>query len=145
MGFNALSGLNVLPILGVKVPDGTFSIRNSVMENGQIPNGALYSVPNIRHVIFDNLKLSTLQGDLFFATKELVSMTLNNNVFTSLPTKLFDKITMLTTVNLYGVTWDCTCDSLWWLTSLQTNNISLHGDVICSNTSTFPGSYSPKT
>ncbi|OWF43389.1 uncharacterized protein LOC110459808 [Mizuhopecten yessoensis] len=135
IGYDAFKGLNV-HTMTVPRPLGTFKLT-SKLDSRVIPNGVLYALANVTNFVIDGANVDTLQADMFQAATKLRHLSLKNNLFTSLHSSMISNMKGLLTLSLDGIEWECTCDNLWFLDYCRTNNISLHGPVICGSPSSY--------
>lgn len=134
---DSFTGMNVEKMSTVPDPRGEFIIRNSRLVSGGFAFGALFSQANATRVIIENANLKSIQTDMFYALQKMTYLSLSNNPFTYLPTDLFKGINSLTTVNLYGISWACTCTNIWPPTWLGSNNITMNGDAVCGSPTAY--------
>ncbi|OWF35449.1 platelet glycoprotein V-like [Mizuhopecten yessoensis] len=133
MGFNCFNGVNIERMDSVPEPLGMLALRNTQITSGGLPNGVLYSLVNVSTIILDNTHMRVVQKDMFQASTKATHISMKNNPFISLPVDMFEKTTSLTTLELTGIDWVCTCPNLWIWTHLTTYNVSLVGDIVCSS------------
>ncbi|XP_060075678.1 uncharacterized protein LOC132555344 [Ylistrum balloti] len=134
-GFNSLTLLDLYAMdFTIKGhSSGTLSIRNSNVVDGKLPNGVLYSVPNIKHVVLENANIDTLQSDMFQVTTKLLSLTISSNPLTTIPSGLFNSALGFVSLEAQRIAWDCSCSNLWFLDFAEVNNITLRGDYVCAS------------
>ncbi|XP_033724856.1 leucine-rich repeat transmembrane protein FLRT3-like [Pecten maximus] len=134
-GFNTFTLLNIyaMDFTSNRESSGTLSIRNCNIVDGKLPNGLLYSLTNIKHIILENANIATLQSDMFQVTTKVMSLTFTNNPLTSLPQNLFNSMLGLVSVEADGIAWECSCTNLWFLDYAETNNVTLRGDYVCAS------------
>ncbi|OWF35448.1 uncharacterized protein LOC110442954 [Mizuhopecten yessoensis] len=134
-GFNSFTLLNIYAMSFENSGDslGTLSIRNCNVTDGKLPNGVLYSLPNVKNIVLENTNIATLQTDMFQVTTKITSLTISNNPLTSIPSGLFNEAAGLLSVEANGIAWDCSCSSLWLFDYAVANNITLRGDFVCSS------------
>ncbi|XP_069107229.1 leucine-rich repeat-containing protein 70-like [Argopecten irradians] len=135
LGFNAFTLLNIdaMAYTANRESSGTLSIRNCNLVDGKLPNGVLYSLTNVKHIVLENTNIATLQSDMFQVTTEVMSLTLSNNPFTTFPEDLFNSMLGLISVEAEGIDWECSCTNLWFLDYAEANNITLRGDYVCAS------------
>lgn len=129
---DSFKNLNVNRMTTVPNPKGEFAIINSELTSGALAFGALFNMPNIERVLIENAHLSTVTSDMFYALSKLNYASLNYNTFTTIPNNMFANVFGLASVDMYGISWDCSCDNLWFLDYLSENNITMNGDIVCS-------------
>nr|XP_011452538.2 leucine-rich repeat-containing protein 4C [Crassostrea gigas] len=134
---DSFTGMNVEKMTTVPDPRGEFIIRNSRLVSGGFAFGALFSQANATRVIIENANLKSIQTDMFYALQKMTYLSLSNNPYTYLPTDLFKGINSLTTVDLYGISWACTCTNIWPPTWLGSNNITMNGDAVCGSPTAY--------
>lgn len=134
---DSFTGMNVEKMTTVPDPKGEFVIQNSRLVSGGFAFGALFSQANATRVIIENANLKSIQTDMFYALQKMTYLSLSNNPYTYLPSDLFKGINSLTTVELYGISWACTCTNIWPPTWLQSNNITMNGDPVCSTPTAY--------
>lgn len=133
MGVNCFSGVNVERMESVPQPLGMFAIRNSRLTSGELVSGVLYPLINTSIILLENTDMGVINKDLFQTSTRVQYISLKDNPFTYLPDGLFDTVTSLTTFQVSGVNWTCTCKNMWIVTYMKTNNISLIGDIGCAS------------
>ncbi|XP_060075679.1 platelet glycoprotein V-like [Ylistrum balloti] len=133
MGFNSFNGVNIERMNSVPEPLGLLAFRNTQITSGALPNGALYSLSNVSTIILDNTHMRVVQKDMFQASTKVSHISMKNNPFIALPADMFDKTTSLTTLEISGIDWVCTCPNLWIWTFLSSHNVSLFGDIVCAS------------
>lgn len=138
---DSFRSLNVIKITSAPQPKGEFVIRDSVVTSGQLPFGVLYNVANASSVVLDGLQLTSISKDTFYGIPNIKNITLNHNNFTSIPSFLFSGLHSLSHVSMWGVSWSCTCDNLWFIPFAIENNLTLTGDFICSLPSGYASTY----
>lgn len=138
---DSFTGMNVEKMTTVPDPRGEFIIRNSRLVSGGFAFGALFSQANATRVIIENANLKSIQTDMFYALQKMTYLSLSNNPYTYLPTDLFKGINSLTTVDLYGISWACTCTNIWPPTWLGSNNITMNGDAVCGSPTAYESKF----
>ncbi|XP_069107237.1 reticulon-4 receptor-like 2 [Argopecten irradians] len=133
MGFNSFNGVNIERMSSVPEPLGMLAFRNTQITSGGLPNGVLYSLANVSTIILDNIHVRVIQKDMFQASTKVTHISMKNNPFLELPADMFDKTTSLTTLELSGIDWVCTCPNLWIWTFLASHNVTLSGDIVCAS------------
>jgi hypothetical protein len=128
---DSFKDLNVNRMTTVPNPLGEFAIINSELTSGALAFGALFNMPNAERVIIENAHLGTVQADIFYALSKLNYASLSYNTFTSIPNNVFANVYALSRVDMYGISWTCSCDNLWFMDHLEENNITLNGDIVC--------------
>ncbi|XP_033764178.1 uncharacterized protein LOC117345252 [Pecten maximus] len=133
MGFNCFNGVNIERMNSVPEPLGMLALRNTQITSGGLANGVLYSLANVSTIILDNIHVRVIQKDMFQASTKVTHISMKNNPFIALPADMFDKTTSLTTLEISGIDWVCTCPNLWIWSFLSTHNVSLTGDIVCAS------------
>lgn len=75
--------------------------------------------------------MNTVSADTFRYTPKLRYIDLSNNLFTNIPTGLFDGLDSLAEVHFHNIDWICSCEHLWWYTYLKDRNVTIFGDLMC--------------
>lgn len=138
---DSFKGLNVKKITTALTPKGEFIIRNSQLTSGAFPFGAFFHLTNVEVIILDNNHISSFQKDTFYSNPKLSNLSLNYNQFTSVPEEMFSASKSLGDVSMWGIQWTCTCSELWFIPYIIENNITLHGDILCSAPAEYASKY----
>ncbi|KAK3104872.1 hypothetical protein FSP39_012104 [Pinctada imbricata] len=134
---DSFTGMTVQKMTSESNPLGLFAIRNSRLQSGGFSFGALYSQASVSQLIVENANLNVLQTDMFYALKQLTYLSISYNSLTYLPEDLFKGINSLTRVDMYGISWACTCTNKWFISWLASNNITLNGDIVCGSPTSY--------
>lgn len=141
INFNAFSGVDIYPMSGIPNPMGILKFSNSKLIENQLPNGVLFALTNIEHVVLDNVDINMVQTDMFKYNKKLRTVSMRNALITSLDTQFLDGMTSVSNINLHGINWECSCSNAWFLSTMTANNITLDGDIVCATPTVHEGKY----
>ena len=82
---------------------------------------------------FQSAGLSQVSADSLKYSPSLKHVDISDNLFTSIPSGLFNGLSGLSEVRVFNIEWNCDCSSLWWVEYTLDNNITMMGDFVCSN------------
>ncbi|XP_052227840.1 uncharacterized protein LOC127842395 [Dreissena polymorpha] len=124
-----------LPQLSHKFPrsQGRVEFVNARFLAGSVPVGLLFFFKNLSSVALVGGHINSITADTFRYNYLLTSIDVSNNPMTSLPAAIFRGLNMLSEVTLYDIDWTCTCEDLTWLDDVIDTNVTLRGDLMCSN------------
>ncbi|XP_060075680.1 phospholipase A2 inhibitor beta-like [Ylistrum balloti] len=140
-GLNAdsLSGLNITR-LAIPNALGMFAMMNLALDTNTFPSGFFYPLSKVKAIILDNLSTSSalsLPTDTFTQNTNLETLSLSYNSLTRLPNNVLSTLGALSFLNLTGNRWECTCENLWILTTISTQNIDVVGGMVCDSPSDY--------
>ncbi|XP_052097363.1 uncharacterized protein LOC127732370 [Mytilus californianus] len=130
---DGFKGLNVKKMTQYSEPLGEFAIINSQVVGSTMATGALFNLLEVERVRLERAHLMVLHADMFSALKKLKYISLNDNIMTKLETNMFTGLDALSQVDLYGISWFCTCGYLWFIEYSKENNITIGGDIVCQD------------
>ncbi|XP_021342516.1 leucine-rich repeat and immunoglobulin-like domain-containing nogo receptor-interacting protein 2 isoform X2 [Mizuhopecten yessoensis] len=140
-GLNAdsLSGLNITKL---SIPNalGMFAMMNLALNTNTFPSGFFYPLSKVKAIILDNLSTSSamsLPTDTFTQNTNVETLSLSHSSLTSLENNVLSSLGALNYLNLTGVKWACTCDSLWILSTISTESINAIGGPVCDTPSDY--------
>ena len=77
--------------------------------------------------------MDTIGADVFTYNSKLRYIDISDNTFASIPSGIFGGLDSLSDVRIYNIDWECSCTNAWFVEYVITNNITLFGDLMCSN------------
>ncbi|XP_076451306.1 uncharacterized protein LOC143287247 [Babylonia areolata] len=134
---DALLGLNVIKDLSLPSPKGSFALIDVDLVPGGLPAGFLSNMTQAHELTLTNSRLYTIDLDTFSAAATVKKFNLDNNPFTYLPDNLFSAAKGLGAVSMAGISWECTCNNLWFLKHFSDNDILFNSPATC----TLPSSH----
>ena len=129
-GFDCFVGLNIYP-MDIKNPKGALVVKDTKILSGYLPNGVLFALSNLVTIELDNANVAELQKDMFIALTKMKHIDISRNTYVTVPQGLYDGLNALGTVVANGISWNCSCEDLWFLEFFRSSNISLYSDVVC--------------
>lgn len=133
MQADAFNGLNVKKMNQYASPLGEFGIINSQLSGSTMAAGALFSMAEMESLRLESAHMLVTQVDMFSALKKVKRITLNHNSFTKIQENVFSGLDALSHVEFHGISWYCTCGYLWFIDYAESNNITLSGDLVCTD------------
>ena len=79
------------------------------------------------------MELTSISASQFSGNPNLRFLSMGWNDLTDIPAGLFDGLNSLGEIKLYGTALSCSCDSLWFMTYVDSNYLSLFGDIVCND------------
>ncbi|OWF35450.1 uncharacterized protein LOC110442951 [Mizuhopecten yessoensis] len=126
----SFAGLNISK-LSVPDPSGDFTIKNCATP-GTFPANMLDHLTVTKKFDFNNIGLTEVTTSTFSLNKAVTSIALSNNAITALADNVFSGLDGLSTVDMTGLQWACTCEALWFLETFTTAGIDIVGGPVCS-------------
>lgn len=130
---DSFNGLDIKPMPASLTPKGELVLQNTQVISQSFPFGVFYNIYNVTTMVLDNIDITSVTKDTFYANPYLTNLTISNNNLASLPSQLFASSHSLEFLSFWGLPWICTCSDLWIIPYVINNNITLNGDFICSS------------
>lgn len=86
-------------------------------------------------LLFQNIDLPSVSKDMFQGAIRYLDISYNS--FGELPSDTFSDLTSIGVISLYGLDIECTCSKLWFLGYALDKHLTLEGDIICVNSSSW--------
>ncbi|KAL8587274.1 hypothetical protein ACOMHN_045521 [Nucella lapillus] len=134
---DVLLGLNVIKDSALPDPRGFFGLIDVDLVPGGLPTGIFSNMTQAHEVTVSNSRLFTIEKSIFGEVTSAGVINLDNNPFTYIPDNIFSSATGLWAVSMAGISWECTCNNLWFLTHFEDNNILFNSPIKC----TLPSSH----
>ncbi|XP_052097361.1 uncharacterized protein LOC127732368 [Mytilus californianus] len=131
-----LTSVTIEP-LAVAEPTGELIIKDCSITPTTIPAGVFDGQTSIRTIKLDKAGVTAIDASAFSLTTQLNYISLVDNSITSLESNLFTSIKSLSSIDLGGLAYDCSCSNLDVLTYSNENSVKLPSDLICNT----PASY----
>lgn len=141
MNYDALRGLNVLRMKQYPNPLGEFGIVNCELTDGALAFGVLFSISASERIRIESAHMTSTQVDMFNALDKMTFLSLSHNPFTLLEDNMLEGPSSLSTIELNGIQWECSCQNLWFIAFVKDNNITLLGDIVCATPASAAGEY----
>ncbi|XP_069107248.1 leucine-rich repeat and immunoglobulin-like domain containing-NOGO receptor-interacting protein 4 [Argopecten irradians] len=126
----SFTGVNVSK-LAVPDPSGDFTIKNCATP-GTFPANMLDHLTTTKKFDFNNAALTEITTTTFALNKAVTSIVISNNAITTLTDNVFEGLDGLSSVDMTGLQWGCTCEALWFLEKFSTAGIEIVGGPVCS-------------
>jgi len=121
-------------------PRGELSIVNVDFVGGNpFINQFLDEQTAVTKLTLQNCDMDEVPVGLITLMSNITTLDLSNNPFTELTTGMFTGVHGITSLVVANVPWQCSCSSLWWLTYVTENGMSIDSEVICASPSTYSG------
>lgn len=85
--------------------------------------------------LFQNIDLPSVSKDMFQGAIRYLDISYNS--FGELPSDTFSDLTTIGVISLSGLDIECTCSKLWFLGFALDKHLTLEGDIVCVNSSSW--------
>ncbi|XP_061163141.1 uncharacterized protein LOC133172296 [Saccostrea echinata] len=134
---SSLAGLTIKKLANVPNPIGGFTIQNAQLTTGDLATNFFSPLTTVVSITVDNANLVNLTSGMFSSNTAVQTINLSRNKFTKVSFDLFSGLTSLSSINMSEISWDCTCNDLWFQHSLSSNYINLYGNILCMSPTSF--------
>lgn len=124
--------------LSVPNPSGEFAITNCATP-GTFPSTTFDHLTNTKTFNFDNAALTEIAATTFYLNTAVNNIILSNNAITSLANNVLKGLGGLSTLDMTGLKWACSCESLWFLETFPADGINIRGGPVCDTPADYRG------
>lgn len=132
VAYDALTGLDIQKDMTLPDPRGEFVLNGVTLPATTLPLGLLYSQTNLVSVKLDNLGLTLLRADDLSQNTKLEKISLKYNTFEDLPTGFMSGLTKVTSLDLTGILWNCSCETVWLAIDANNSGLVLESGLTCA-------------
>ncbi|KAL4221077.1 Leucine-rich repeat transmembrane protein flrt1 [Mactra antiquata] len=133
----AFSGLSVEPlstsVRNIPRPHGKLDVRNTEFVSGVVDSAFVSYFSDISAITIRNAGLTALASSMFAYNTNVKIVDLSDNVFNKIPVGFLTSLNSLSEIILYNIPWECSCENLWWVETVTSNQIRVTFDGICNN------------
>jgi len=86
-------------------------------------------------IVFQNVDLTSVDSTMF--NGPIRYLDLSHNKFGEIPSNAFSGLTSIGVISLYGLDIECTCSKLWFLGYALEKYMTLEGDIVCVNSTSW--------
>lgn len=141
VAYDALTGLDIQKITTIPNPRGELVLNGVTLPDTTLPLGLLYSQANLVSVRLDNLGLTLLRSDDLSQNTKLEKISLKYNAFTDLSEGFLNGLTKVNSLDLTGISWNCTCDTVWLAIKANDTGLILESGITCATPALYESKF----
>ena len=135
-----LTGLTI-EAQSVSVPKGELVIKDCTISPTDIPAGLFDPLTAAKVIRIEHAGVTTINSAAFSLAVKLSYISLSDNSITTLDNNILTGLNSLSTLNLDGLAYDCTCSNLGLLTFASENSVNIPSGLICNTPATYQSKY----
>jgi hypothetical protein len=116
-------------------------IKDCTISPTDIPAGLFDPLTAAKVIRIEHAGVTTINSAAFSLAVKLSYISLSDNSITTLDNNILTGLNSLSTLNLDGLAYDCTCSNLGLLTFASENSVNIPSGLICNTPAAFQSKY----